>query len=567
MSALQDRQWREWWRGGDLFIWLNAAAVALCLLAVLGVILLLLVRGSAHFWPARVMAADYAVPLAPPEHVAGQVRARETVPLEQLTGSGVAFSGSVDQVERILLQVGHREQNGEDFRWLVAPWMRQVEYPTSLVLVERREWGTLYGYLRGLNTASARLSAADGPEAAAALWDEFQQRIARARAIDARIETLKLDEINDLNYRLEQLERRRSAISAAGLEDRERARLEAEFAAQQSHLTAAYDALQQRLDGYYREMGEDTYELRLANGETITQPVADVVRAYQPNALDTIGRLAVAGDRLWEFLSAQPREANTEGGVFPAIFGTVLMVLLMTVLVTPLGILAAVYLREYATQGLLTQTIRIAVNNLAGVPSIVYGLFGLGFFVYAVGGSIDQLFYSETLPAPTFGTPGIFWAALTLALLTLPVVIVATEEGLARLPRSLREASFALGATRLQTVFWVVLPAASPALMTGMILAIARAAGEVAPLMLVGVVKLAPVLPVDGNFPYLHLERQFMHLGFHIYDVGLQSPNVEAARPLVYATALLLVVVIVALNLSAIRIRNRLREQYKSNDV
>ena len=332
-------------------------------------------------------------------------------------------------------------------------------------------------------------------------------------------------------------------------------------------MTAAYDALQQRLDGYYREMGEDTYELRLANGETITQPVAGVVRAYQPNALDTIGRLAVAGDRLWEFLSAQPREANTEGGVFPAIFGTVLMVLLMTVLVTPLGILAAVYLREYATQGLLTRTIRIAVNNLAGVPSIVYGLFGLGFFVYAVGGSIDQLFYSETLPAPTFGTPGIFWAALTLALLTLPVVIVATEEGLARLPRSLREASFALGATRLQTVFWVVLPAASPALMTGMILAIARAAGEVAPLMLVGVVKLAPVLPVDGNFPYLHLERQFMHLGFHIYDVGLQSPNVEAARPLVYATALLLVMVIVALNLSAIRIRNRLREQYKSNDV
>jgi phosphate transport system permease protein len=240
---------------------------------------------------------------------------------------------------------------------------------------------------------------------------------------------------------------------------------------------------------------------------------------------------------------------------------------LMTVLVTPLGILAAVYLREYATQGMVTRAIRIAVNNLAGVPSIVYGLFGLGFFVYTLGGSIDQLFYNEVLPAPTFGTPGIFWAALTLALLTLPVVIVATEEGLARLPQSLREASFALGATRLQTVFWVVLPAASPALMTGMILAVARAAGEVAPLMLVGVVKLAPVLPVDGNFPFLHLERQFMHLGFHIYDVGLQSPNVEAARPLVYATALLLVAVIVVLNLGAIRIRNRLREQYKSNDI
>jgi phosphate transport system permease protein len=268
--------------------------------------------------------------------------------------------------------------------------------------------------------------------------------------------------------------------------------------------------------------------------------------------------------KLWEFATDEPREANTEGGIFPAIFGTVLMVMIMSVIVTPFGVVAAVYLREYARQGTLTRIIRIAVNNLAGVPSIVFGMFGLGFFVYSVGGSIDRLFYPEALPAPTFGTPGILWASLTLALLTLPVVIVATEEGLARIPRALREASLALGATKAETLWRIVLPMASPAMMTGLILAVARAAGEVAPLMLVGVVKLAPTLPLDANLPFLHLERKFMHLGFHIYDVGFQSPNVEAARPLVYATALLLVGVIVVLNLAAIRIRNRLRERYKA---
>ncbi|MCZ8074839.1 MAG: ABC transporter permease subunit, partial [Paucibacter sp.] len=205
-------------------------------------------------------------------------------------------------------------------------------------------------------------------------------------------------------------------------------------------------------------------------------------------------------------------------------------------------------------------------NNLAGVPSIVYGVFGLGFFVYFLGGNIDRLFFPEALPGPTFGSPGILWSALTLALLTLPVVIVATEEGLARVPRSVREGSLALGATKAETLWRTVLPIASPAMMTGLILAVARAAGEVAPLMLVGVVKLAPALPLDSFFPFLHLERKFMHLGFHIYDVGFQSPNVEAARPLVYATAMLLVVVIIGLNLTAIRMRNRLREKFKELD-
>lgn len=237
----------------------------------------------------------------------------------------------------------------------------------------------------------------------------------------------------------------------------------------------------------------------------------------------------------------------------------------MSVVVTPFGVLAAIYLREYARQGPLVRTIRVSVNNLAGVPSIVFGVFGLGFFVYFLGGNIDQIFYPEALPRPTFGKPALIWVSLTLALLTLPVVIVATEEGLSRIPRSVREGSLALGATKAETLWRTVVPMASPAMMTGMILAVARAAGEVAPLMLVGVVATAPALPIDGQAPFVHLDRSIMHLGFHIYDVGFQSPNVEAARPVVYATSLVLILLIVTLNLTAIMIRNHLREKFRSD--
>jgi phosphate transport system permease protein len=283
-----------------------------------------------------------------------------------------------------------------------------------------------------------------------------------------------------------------------------------------------------------------------------------------------MGKLATSGlylHRLWSFVADNPRESNTEGGIFPAIFGTVMMVFLMSFAVAPFGVLAALYLREYAREGLVVRAVRIAVNNLAGVPSIVFGVFGLGFFVYVVGGTIDRLFFPEALPAPTFGTGGILWASVTLALLTVPVVIVATEEGLAAVPRVVREGSLAVGATKFETIWRVVIPAAAPGILTGMILAMARAAGEVAPLMIVGMVKLAPALPIDHRFPFVHLERKFMHLGFHIYDVGFQSPNVEATQPLVFATALLLVLVVMAMNLVAIVVRNRLRSRYATSAV
>ena len=304
-----------------------------------------------------------------------------------------------------------------------------------------------------------------------------------------------------------------------------------------------------------------------ANGREKSIGLSQVVRVLRPNDLSMWAKLWVYAGNVWMVLTTEPREANTEGGIFPAIFGTVMMVMIMSLIVTPFGVIGALYLREYARQGVIVRTVRIAVNNLAGVPSIVFGVFGLVFFVYGVGGTIDALFFSDRLPTPTFGTGGILWASLTLALLTVPVVIVATEEGLAAVPREYREGSIGLGATKWETIWKVVLPTALPGILTGLILAMARAAGEVAPLMLTGVVKLAPALPIDWTWPFLHLDRKFMHLGFHIYDVGFQSPNVEAAKPMVYVTTLVLILVVVALNLTGIVLRNRMRRKYAGSAV
>lgn len=560
---------KDWLKSGEPFIWLNAVAVSISVIAVVGLITLLLVRGFTHFWPTAILEVEYQRTDGDVVTYLGQVRESEQVLAEQIESSGIKLPGKELEVIRKLVQTGNRDVSGGDFRWLLEPFMSGHRFPADAMVVERREWGNLYGYLIGLSAEGQQLGESVKGKVLSdkESWQAFQQSIDRSNDIHHRIRKLEQSEIGAINYRMEKLRLKERGIELGKFNESEVPALRDSIAAERAALDAEYQVLQAELGKLYTSINRDSFQVRLSDGTEMSVPVAKVVRAYQPNKLSLWGKVAVYMERLWEFVAHEPREANTEGGIFPAIFGTVLMVIVMSIIVTPLGIVAAVYLREYARQGALTRMIRIAVNNLAGVPSIVYGVFGLGFFVYMVGGRIDQLFYQEGLPSPTFGTPGLIWASLTLALLTLPVVIVATEEGLARLPRSLREGSLALGATKFQTITQVILPTASPALMTGLILAVARAAGEVAPLMLVGVVKLAPTLPLDANFPFLHLERKFMHLGFHIYDVGFQSPNVEAARPLVYATALLLVAVIVILNLTAINVRNRLREKYKALEM
>ncbi|WP_205417583.1 phosphate ABC transporter permease PstA [Pseudomonas syringae] len=537
---------------------MSAGAVSIAVIMTIGLLAVIAVRGLGHFWPADLVSAQYAVPNQESSVLVGERVEQEQVPRARLKSAGLPVPDQGPEfMTRELFKVGNRDINPSDFNWVVGEWLTGQSRPADLMTLERREWGNFYGYL--VNVKEGGRIVAEGEAA----WPVLQERIKRVEKLADELYTLEKKDIGAINHSIERLRLQARKLELDGRLD---AAAQADMAAERAELDARYKVIEARLDGLHQAFDRDSLTARDGSGKEIELSLGKVVRAYQPNAMGTLTKLGFYFEKLWEFLSADPREANTEGGIFPAIFGTVMMTLIMAVIVTPFGVLAAVYLREYARQGPVTRLIRIAVNNLAGVPAIVYGVFGLGFFVYVLGGSVDRLFFPEALPAPTFGTPGLLWASLTLALLAVPVVIVATEEGLARIPLTLREGSLALGATKAETLWKIVLPMASPAMMTGLILAVARAAGEVAPLMLVGVVKLAPSLPLDGNYPYLHLDQKIMHLGFHIYDVGFQSPNVEAARPLVYATALLLVLVIALLNLSAVSIRNHLREKYKALD-
>ena len=543
------------YKSGTPWVWLNAGAVSISMIMVVGLLILIAVRGLGHFWPKTIWEIDY---LEGDNQIVllGERAKTETVPAKQLVASGLHLEFEEEFVERTLLKVGNRDMYGVDFKLIVKPAEVEVRQPVDVIVLERTQWGNFYGYLQSISENDNALNIKSD-----VLWDELQDRLNRVDDLRDEIHEIEKYEIGKINYKLEKLRLKERKIEISGISDPEALK---DIKSQRKGLDDEYEVLKGQLEKLYIAISRDQALMTIQNGQEKQIKLADIVNATKPNSMGVATKLGHYFVNLKNFVTDDPREANTEGGIFPAIFGTVMMVLLMSVIVTPFGVIAAIYLREYAKQGFITRLVRISVNNLAGVPSIVYGVFGLGFFVYFLGGNIDQLFYPEALPSPTFGSGGLLWASLTLALLTVPVVIVATEEGLSRIPSSVREGSLALGATKAETLWRTVIPMASPAMMTGLILAVARAAGEVAPLMLVGAVKLAPSLPLDLNAPFLHLERKFMHLGFHIYDVGFQSPNVEAARPLVYATALILVVVIVLLNLSAIYIRNHLREKYRT---
>ncbi|ENM5839230.1 phosphate ABC transporter permease PstA [Vibrio mimicus] len=542
----------NWFKSGAPWIWLTGGAVSVSLIAVLGLLLVIGWRGLTYFWPAPLL--EWQTPDG--QVVIGELYARESVPVSHLKEMNLPLPAAVEAAglaTRLNIKVANRDLYGSDF---VAILDFQVEFkgaPQGWAVIERSRGGQLFG-------KPISFDAVDG-QSEQTLDLRLQQALQKAQAIRERVNTIVEQQVRVISGDLEKLrlEKRRKLLNNQ-LSDEflqnyvlRKSRLEAEL----SDVQAQLDALRAPLDQQFLHVAD-------MRGQTVSVPLSEILDFWYPNDMNFAQKLAEWGKQAWRFLSESPRESNSEGGVFPAIFGTVFLVIIMSIIVMPLGVVAAIYLHEYAKEGAFTRMIRVAVINLAGVPSIVYGVFGLGFFVYTIGASVDNLFYAERLPTPTFGTPGLLWSALTLAVLTLPVVIVATEEGLSRIPNSVRHGSLALGATQFETIWRIVLPMASPAIITGLILAIARAAGEVAPLMLVGAVKLASSLPVDGEFPFIHLERKFMHLGFHIYDIGFQTNNIEAARPLVYATSFLLVTVIVALNLTAISIRNNLREKYRT---
>ncbi|MBI4914220.1 MAG: phosphate ABC transporter permease PstA [Acidobacteria bacterium] len=517
--------------------WLTAAALLLALAMIVGLVTVVVRVAAGFFWPHPLVE----LVLADGTRLLGEESGRDVDP---------AVAGAT----RVRIKVGNRELSGADFVWVREVEVKERSEPRDAWLLERREYGTFYGTPRRLEGPRSAVDAT-APGFAAALAkaiDEAAGRFDEERALLARADRLHAP--------VARLQARFNAATVAG---RDTTALKAELDAARAREQEALAPLLERLAGLRAALAEGALVIATAGGEEKAIPVSGIVRAVAPNGLSTPAKLAVYLARWWEFLAGAPRESNTEGGIFPAIFGTALMVLLMTVAVVPLGVVTAVYLNEYARDNAFTAAVRLALANLAGVPSIVFGAFGLAFFVYTVGGGIDRLFFADTLPTPTFGTGGILWASLTLALLTVPVVVVATEEGLQSVPQAVRDGARALGATRWQTLRRVVLPYAAPGILTGAILAVARGAGEVAPLMLTGVVKLAPSLALDGTAPFLHLDRKFMHLGFHIYDVGFQSPNVEAAKPMVYATVLVLLVLVVLLNVTAIVLRTRLRRRLK----
>jgi phosphate transport system permease protein len=458
---------------------------------------------------------------------------------------------------RTLYRTGNFDLYNEDFVWVSDFKIMERSQPKTILFIERMEWGPFIGLLQTLTVKGEKLAA--GSFTLDRLEEEHTKAVERRK----RVKDIERDEMGALNYELDQarLALRRIALEK-GKESPEYRAEEKRQDARAVPLQTRYGLLQKEAESIKREDGLYSVVLRDIRGTEKTLALSQLVRFYPANNLTLIGKFRIYASRWIEFLTAEPREANTEGGVLPAIFGTFVMTVLLAVAVAPFGIMAALYLREYAKQGRLVSLVRICVNNLAGVPSIVYGVFGLGFFAYILGGTIDQLFFPERLPNPTFGSGGLLWSSLTLAMLTVPVVIVSTEEALAAVPQSMREGSLACGASKWQTIKNIVLPKAMPGIMTGLILAMARGAGEVAPLMLVGVVKIAPSLPLDDLFPFLHLERSFMHLGFHIYDVGFQSRNSEAGKPMVFVTTLLLIGLVAVMNATAIYIRNRLKRKY-----
>ena len=624
---------------GEPMIWLTGSSLCICLVMVLALLSLVVWQGIGTFWPGGVVE----VRKHGGRSLMGEVaRQEEFEPSEAAvlniadadirSRAQTALDAGGGRTERRLIRTGNFDVTGTHFTWVSDFEIASEDTPQWATVVERLAWGRFYGTPTAFEIAGERIAAT--PEQT---WQEFEKHHGHVRNRWRERHVIESRDVNQVNGRLEEARLElKSAEMRYGQGSPEWQRAEAASNDVEAWATGEISRLTDQLDLLKAENARYAIIMLTADGREVRLAVEEVVRAYQPNRLSFYGKAGVYLSRWWEFLSDEPREANSEGGVFPAIFGTALMTLLMSIAVVPFGVLAALYLREYAKPGPLVSAVRIAINNLAGVPSIVFGVFGLGFFCYGVGSFIDSGptsswsrgewfggiavlvvlvlaavagglmlprrvnadstsmrwlrrlvalcwvaavatiilllvnspffdgFYRARLPNPTFGKGAMIWASLTLALLTLPVVIVATEEALAAVPGSMREGSYACGGSKWQTIRSIVLPRAMPGIMTGMILAMGRGAGEVAPLMLVGAVKWAPQLPVAAEWPF-GMNRSFMHLGFHIYDLGFQSQNSEAAKPMVYTTTLLLILLIAALNLTAIWMRARLRRKFVGN--
>ena len=540
---------------GDCYIWLSGLGLSLCLLMVFFIIGLIVWEGTRAFWIKDIVQItlnqDSQTHIDGSKILGGEIVLKQQKSIAEIKKSGDPNESNMEWQ----LYVGNKDHYGFSFFYIDAGDIKTITKPGQLIKIEREEYGNLIGYPEKIIIDDDTAIDSDS----SIFEGQFSTLVNEVADRRDEIKKLEKAEIGKINRKIKsfQLQKRTTddPDSLKGLDEKLKS------------LQKEYEQLAERASRLRQTQNSHKLQCRLITGKRITIPLGSIINYHYPNQMSISDKLFGFFQNISNFIVSNPREANTEGGIFPSIFGTFIMTLVMTLIVTPFGIITAIYLHEYARKGVWVRLVRIGVNNLAGVPSIVFGVFGLGFFVYFLGGSIDKLFFSESLPTPTFGTGGILWASLTLALLTVPIVIVATEEGLSAVPRGLREAGLACGASKWQCLYRIVLPASVPGILTGVILAMARGAGEVAPLMLVGVVKLAPSLPVDGIYPFFHLDQKFMHLGFHIYDLGFQSPDSEAAKPMVFATTLFLILLVVILNLTAVTVREKLRKKYSMSAI
>jgi phosphate transport system permease protein len=539
-------QGEKFWSRGEPMVWVAGGTLAAILLGALVLLLVVLVNGLGYFWPA---------PLEELQLADGS----------RLLGRRTANIGGTRHNDSFAFRTANKgfDKDTQAIRRVKLDEVVSSTFPPEALVIERVENSDFYGTLVDVQLPGIEIPAADDP-------------LARLHSALRAVARQRTDELDPLLAEISANSTRRESVQEAQLKlEHTKQSLPDLTSDRAAALQGQIDQLQGQLgelDAESRRLVSERLKLearlrknvalmRDSQGNVRQIALVDIVRAYQPNSMGIFARLGQYFAKVWELLTTPPRESNTEGGVLPALFGTVTLIFLMAICSFPLGVLAGIYLGEYAQDGALVRLVRIGVNNLAGIPSIVYGIFGVGFFINFLGAEIDErLFAFHLSKGPVFGTGGILWAALTLGLLTVPVVIVATEEAIRVIPRGVRESSYALGATKFQTLVRVLVPLSSPGILTGFILAMARAAGEVAPLMLTGVVNSATTLPVDGKFPYFHLERQFMHLGYQLYSVAFQSPDAEAARPLVYVIALLLVLIVLVLSGLAIFLRNRMRK-------
>ncbi|WP_309398842.1 phosphate ABC transporter permease PstA [Cerasicoccus maritimus] len=640
---------------GEMYVWLCGMGLASGIIMVIGLLWIIVANGVEVFWPRPV----YQVKMTDGSVVAASiVEDRE---------KKVAEAGG-DFKHEYKLFTGNKDV-GPQFRYVDHDAIESMDVAEGIWMADREGSGKAIFYPVELTLADGKTVSAESPEFKAELQgviDAAEEARHQAEVIDKGVirdyaaENKELvfeirllqnnnpDERKDLQQ-MDELYKRINMLGADAQDQRAELMKEYDELASRGGPFAQLMEIHDRSTTLFKEYEEyfiesdalkasiktTTLRYKLIDGTERSYTAGEILNFYQPNEFGFLDKVKFFIAHFWMFVTDSPREGATEGGIFPAIIGTFVMTVLMSAAVMPFGVLAAIYLREYAAQGLFTQAVRIAVNNLAGVPSIVYGVFGLAFFVYGMGSWIDSgaedpmavaswsiwlivaivvlvallvlaqeglwktrtwmpnkfrqqavsglsivfivllgclIYYSPffngffadraMLNEPTFGSGGVLWASLTLALMTVPVVVVATEEALAAVPRGVREASLACGASKWQTIQRIVMPASASGILTGLILAMARGAGEVAPLMLVGVINHVEELPIDASYPFFHFERKFMHLGFHIYDLGFQSPDSEAAKPMVFATTFLLIVLVVVLNLGAILIRDHLRKKY-----